>query len=359
MKKIAFAASMLGVSLSVHAQSSVTLFGQLDEGLAYVTNEGGKHLTALQDSFAFPSVFGFQGTEDLGGGTKAVFQLVSQFSVGTGALISPGTLFSRVALVGLNNENYGKLTLGNQYSFMNDSLLFAGYDGSYNYGGLYNLRQGPFAKLGIPQNPTGAFEFDGLGAPGVNNTVKYVSPNFHGFSAGADYGLGGVAGSFNADRSMSFGFNYQGTNFSAAVAYLEKRYSSLDNGLDGIRNFGAGVKYNLYNVTLSALFTDTQNTLTGGKVWVVQGGAQRWLTDTWLLGANYQYMKGNSQLNNNKANQVSVGLQYWLSKRTDIYLMSAFQQAGGDGPAYARINGLSQSSSSRQTAVNIGLATRF
>ncbi|WP_158935594.1 porin [Burkholderia sp. S171] len=359
MKKIAFAASILGVSLSVHAQSSVTLFGQLNEGFAFVTNEQGKHLTALQDSYSFPSVFGFQGSEDLGGGTKAVFQLVSQFSVGTGALITPGTLFNRVSLVGLSNENYGKITVGNQYSFMMDNLLFAGYDGAYNYGGLYNLRQGPFAKLGIPQNPTGAFEFDSLGAAGVNNTVKYVSPNFHGFSGGAQYGFGGVAGAFNADRSMSFGLNYQGTNFSAALAYLEKRYPSMDNGLDGIRNFGAGIKYNLYNVTLSALFTDTQNTLTGAKVWVVQGGAQRWLNDAWLLGIDYQYMKGNSQLSNNKANQVSAGVQYWLSKRTDIYLIAAFQQAGGDGPAYAWLNGLSQSSSSRQAAMNIGLATRF
>ncbi|HZZ13246.1 MAG TPA: porin, partial [Paraburkholderia sp.] len=84
MKKIAFAVSLLCISLSAHAQGSVTLFGLLDEGVTYVTNVNGGHQTALQDSIQFPSVIGFQGKEDLGGGTNAIFQLISQFSVSTG-----------------------------------------------------------------------------------------------------------------------------------------------------------------------------------------------------------------------------------------------------------------------------------
>jgi predicted porin len=70
-------------------------------------------------------------------------------------------------------------------------------------------------------------------------------------------------------------------------------------------------------------------------------------------------MKGNAQLSHNKASQVTAGVQYWLSKRTDVYFNAAFQQAGGDGVANAWINGLSPSSSSRQTALRIGLATTF
>ena len=359
MKKIASAALLLGVSLSAHAQSSVTLFGLVNEGLTFANNVQGKQLYALQDSIQFPSVWGIQGQEDLGGGTKAVFQLISQFSVSTGALISPQTMFNRVAMVGFSDVKYGKLTFGNQYSFMSDSLLYAGFDGAFNYGGFYNLRQGPFAKLGIPQNPNGNFEFDSMGAAGIPNTVKYQSPVIGGFSGGAQYGFGGVAGSFSADSSMSFGLNYNGGAFSAALAYLDRRYASMNNGHDGIRNFGAGLKYNLYNVTLNALFTDTQNTLTGAKVWMIQVGAQRWLTDAWLIGLNYEYMKGNAQLNENKANQVSGGVQYYLSKRTNLYGTVSFQQAGGNGPAFASLNGLAPSSTSRQTAVSIGIATRF
>ena len=359
MKKFASAGLLLGVSFGAHAQNSVTLFGLLNEGVSSINNVRGHQLDAMQDSIQFPSVWGIQGQEDLGGGTKAVFQLISQFSVSSGALISPQTMFNRVALVGFSDVNYGKLTVGNQYSFMSDSLLYAGFDGAFNYGGFYNLRQGPFAKLGIPQNPTGDFEFDSMGGAGIPNTVKYQSPVIAGFSGGAQYGFGGVAGSFGADSSMSFGLNYNGGAFSAALAYLDRRYASMNNGHDGIRNFGAGLKYNLYNVTLNALFTDTQNTLTGAKVWMTQVGAQRWLTDAWLIGLNDEYMKGNAQLNDNKANQVSGGVQYYLSKRTNLYGTVSFQQAGGNGPAYASLNGLSPSSTSRQTAVSVGIATRF
>lgn len=359
IKRIASAASLMCVSMASHAQGSVTLFGLLDEGVTYVTNVKGGHQVALQDSIQFPSVWGLQGKEDLGGGTTAIFQLVSQFSVSTGAFISPTSMFNRTALVGLNNPAYGKLTFGNQFSVMMDSLVFGGYDAAFTYGGLFNLRQGPFAKLGIPQNPTGSFEFDSLGAGGIPNSVKYLSPVFHGLSAAGQYSFGGVAGAFNADRAMSFAVNFNASNFSAALGYLDRRYPSMNNGLDGIRNYGAGLKYSFNGATASVLFTDTQNTLTGAKIWVVQAGAQRWFGAAWLLGANYQYMKGNAELSHNKASQVTAGAQYWLSKRTDLYFDAVFQQAGGDQGADAWINGLSQSSSSRQTALRVGIATAF
>jgi predicted porin len=359
MKRIAFAISLMGISLTSHAQGSVTLFGMVDEGITYVTNVHGGHQVALQDSIQFPSVFGFLGKEDLGGGTTAIFQTISQFSVSTGALIAPSTLFNRTALVGLNNVDYGKLTLGNQYSVMMESLVFGGYDAAFTYGGLFNLRQGPFAKLGIPNNPTGSFEFDQLGPGGIPNSVKYVSPIFHGVSAAAQYSFGGVAGDFSANQAMSFALNLQTGGFSGALTYLDRRYSSMNNGHDGIRNYGAGLKYFFADTTASVLFTDTQNTLTGAKIWVVQAGLQRWFGTAWLAGINYQYMKGNAELSNNKANQVTAGAQYWLSKRTDVYVTAVFQQAGGDHGANAWINGLSESYSSRQTALRIGLAHSF
>jgi len=360
MKKITFAGSLLCFSFAAHAQSSVTIYGLLDEGFSSVSNEGGNHGAVLQDSIQYPSIFGFKGAEDLGGGTKAVFNLVSQFNLGTGASIVTNKLFNRTAMVGLSDPTYGELTVGNQYSFMMDSLFFGGFDGAYTYGGLYNLRQGPFSKLAVPQNPTGAFEFDMVGAPSsVPNSVKYVTPDFHGVTAGAMYGFGGIAGSFGEDRTMSGTVNYINGDFAASVAYLDTRYAALDNGLDSIRNYGAGLRYKWLGTDFNVLYTDTRNTLTDGEVRVIQVGADRRFATAWLVGLNYQYMKGNAQLNDNRANQVTAAVQYWLSKRTDIYVEGVVQQAGGDGPAYAWINGLSPSNSSRQTALRIGLATQF
>jgi predicted porin len=62
----------LVVASSVHAQSSVTLFGMLDVGVSYVSNEGGGHALEAADSIYTPSLIGLRGSEDLGGGYKAV-----------------------------------------------------------------------------------------------------------------------------------------------------------------------------------------------------------------------------------------------------------------------------------------------
>ncbi|EUC13963.1 Outer membrane protein (porin) [Burkholderia sp. YR290] len=360
MKKLAVATCVACVAMGAQAQGSATIFGLLDEGLTLVTNEKGSHSYKLDNSILYPSMFGIKGAEDLGGGTKAVFALVSQFNIGTGASMPAGSIFGRNAYIGIANDRYGTLTMGNQYDFMTDTLFYNGYDAGYAYGGLYNLRQGPFSKLGVPENPTGAFEFDNVGgAHRVQNSVKYVSPNVAGVTAGAMYGFGGVAGSFQANRTTGFSLNYVAGDFAIGGAYVDAHYPELANGQEGIRNYGVGMRYDGLGNRYNLLFTDTKNTLTGGEVWVVQAGVSRWLGAAWLIGANYQYMKGNAQLAHNKASQVTAGVQYLLSKRTNVYVEGAFQQAGGDGPAFAWINGLSPSGSNRQTALRVGLATRF
>lgn len=98
------------------AQSSVTLYGILDSGIAY-TN----HANAAGDSVlkvpgltgSVPSRIGFRGTEDLGHGLQAVFVLENGVSVDAGTVGQGGRLFGRQAYVGLKNA-YGTLTFGRQ-----------------------------------------------------------------------------------------------------------------------------------------------------------------------------------------------------------------------------------------------------
>jgi predicted porin len=56
-----------------------------------------------------PNVWGLRGTEDLGGGNKAIFELIDQFNLGTGAILptNGGGLFSRNAYVGLSMISTG------------------------------------------------------------------------------------------------------------------------------------------------------------------------------------------------------------------------------------------------------------
>ncbi|MDL5396044.1 porin, partial [Escherichia coli] len=79
--KIFLAAGLLFASAGAFAQSSVTLFGSLDEGLNYTNNVGGKHAFQMASIDLVTSRWGLKGTEDLGGGLHALFDLESGFNM--------------------------------------------------------------------------------------------------------------------------------------------------------------------------------------------------------------------------------------------------------------------------------------
>ena len=72
-------ASLVALTSTAHAQSSVTLYGIIDEGFNINTNSGGKHLYNLSSGVMQGSRWGLRGAEDLGGGAKAIFVLENGF----------------------------------------------------------------------------------------------------------------------------------------------------------------------------------------------------------------------------------------------------------------------------------------
>ncbi|KDR27193.1 hypothetical protein BG60_18295 [Caballeronia zhejiangensis] len=84
-------------------------------------------------------------------------------------------------------------------------------------------------------------------------------------------------------------------------------------------------------------------------------------TPSLMLGADYVYMKGNENLDNNHAHQITAALDYWLSKRTMVYVSGIYQRANSG--AHAQINGIldpnGASSSATQAIARVGLSTRF
>ncbi|WP_322012733.1 porin [Paraburkholderia sp. J12] len=362
-RKLICALAAAWVIPAAHAQSSITLFGILDVGVSYVSNENGAHNFIAQDSVYTPSLWGIRGVEDLGDGYKAIFELQSQFSVDSGAGV-PTPDFNRGAYVGLAKDGLGRITFGQQYNLLFDFLFFppARLDGTFLYGGLYNMRQGPFSGLGIPQNPTGALDFDQTaGTSRVSNAVKVTSASFSGFRFGALYGFGDTAGSLSTDNTVGFGMNYTFGTFGAGAAYNETRYAALNDGHDGIRNIGVGLGNTFGNLYASMLYTYTHNTLNGTTAQAAQISGLYSFSPFWRLGANYQYMKGNAALDHNQAQQITTTLQYSLSKRTLLYVEAAYQWTNGDvaGMHGAWIGGLDPSSSDTQFVGRLGMQTFF
>ena len=359
-------ACAMSVPELVSAQGSVKLSGIVDAGVTYVNNQHGGAAAVFDSGIYAPNLLIISGEENLGDGNKALFELTSQFDLGNGSTIPGATqLFNRTATVGLSNNRFGTLTFGNQYDFMFDTLTLGFFDGARLFSGLYGFRQGPFAALGVPNNPTGSFDFDRMaGSARVPNSIKYRSPAFAGLTVGALYGFGGVPGAFSTDSTVSVGMSYVNGPFSLGAAYVDVKYPQLGNGHDGIRNFGFGAHYQFPRVLAMLLYTNTKNTATGARIDVYKASALWDISGPWSAGIDYAYMHGNAVLDGNRANQVSAALQYHFSKRTLVYGQAVYQRASGDNAVtQAWINGLMQpgaaSSNRSQALVRIGVATRF
>ncbi len=125
ISSIGLAGCLIAACFHTHsyAQSNVSLQGMIDGGVTYVNNQHGGAVTLFDSGIFAPNTLTFSGSEALGGGTKAIFNLTSQFDLGNGATI-PGAnqIFNRTAYVGLADERLGTVTFGNQYDFMFDTL---------------------------------------------------------------------------------------------------------------------------------------------------------------------------------------------------------------------------------------------
>src|ERR1700730_9283229 len=121
MKRSILLLATLGPVSAAHAQSSVTLYGFIDAGISYVNNSktatgGSGKLVKVDDGVAKADRWRLLGTEDLGGGMKAIFVLENGFSVANGRLGQGGALFGRQAYVGLAKEDIGSPSRGPPYT---------------------------------------------------------------------------------------------------------------------------------------------------------------------------------------------------------------------------------------------------
>ncbi len=360
-------AFLVTLSPFAQAQNSVTMFGLLDAGVSYISNRGGSSSWKMDDGVAVPNLFGFQGSEQIDSTTKAIFRLVTQYSLGTGSIVSfksntdqsTGSLFSREAFVGLSDDHLGSLTFGRQQDFMVDTLLGdVDADAAAYAGGFYNFRDGPFSGLALPDSPPNeAYDFDHMnGSEPLSNSIKYKSPTIGGVTAGYLFAFGNKAGNFRQNSASSAGASFTSGPFAIGAAYTSVRYAQLGDG--AIQNIGVGVRYSIGTSQVSALYTNTHNTSNGATVSMIQTGGLYRFTPSVAVGADYMYMWGNSVVDRNHAHQVTAVAQYLLSKRTTAYVNVVYQIANAGAPA--SINGTFGPSSSRSQCIGrIGIQTRF
>jgi predicted porin len=382
-------ASALLVAGAAHAQSSVTLYGLIDTSLLYINsakgpNGQGASNWMLNSGSVYTSRWGLRGTEDLGGGLSAVFDLENGFNSTNGTFKNGGDIFGRQAWVGLSSKQYGQLTLGRQYDFLVDFVAPMSATGS-GWGG--NLASHPYDNDNLDNDLR------------LNNSIKFSSVSYNGLKFGAMYAFSGQPGGFGNDNAYSLGASYVNGPIRVGAAYLQiNRSTTLANATGAVTTgdgdpltlggsqqiYGAGAQYMFgrssvgvvwthsvtYNVTGIFANGSTTNNLSGPYIkfdnFEING--RYFVRPDFSLAAAYTYTTGGFGGSSGMPaasphwNQVTAQADYILSPRTDVYLMGVYQRvSGGNGITVfnAEDYNVPQSSTNAQIVVGVGMKHRF
>ncbi|CAD6508326.1 Outer membrane porin protein 32 [Paraburkholderia hiiakae] len=223
MKKALLAAALMSAGVVAHAQSSVTLYGRLDMGVAYMNGIGaggtantpathGSSQVQLESGYWGTSLWGMKGVEDIGGGNKVLFHLEGSFSTANGSLGSAGSLWNRWATVGVANDQFGTLLAGRMLFISN---------------GIWDFD--PFGQ----SNWSSASMVRGRNWPQSSNNISYQSPNWMGFDMYGQYAFSNATnwngnGSTSQGREAGLQLTYTSSLFQIRGLYDEIR--NPDNG---------------------------------------------------------------------------------------------------------------------------------
>jgi predicted porin len=341
------------------AQSSVTLFGNLDAGLLYtnktVNNANGKNAgsqIALINGGEQPSTFGLQGTEDLGGGLKAIFALESGISLANGGYDDDnGGIFGRQAWVGLSGD-FGTAKMGLQYSTFNVALWKTDARGLDSFDGSNSL-------LSDSTTGTGAY---------VSNAISYSSPVFAGFTGAVMLALGNVAGDFQAGRAWSGSLSYAhgGLLVNAAFLSVADTPSTADEAYrTPAENREVSASYTFGKATVTGSFVSydepeniTNNVRLGGRNLVYNVGFDYYVQPDVELISSLLYAKDPHESASHSL-LAAVGAQYLLSKTTLLYAEVGITNNRGTENIGISVEGAFTSVLGTTTGVSVGIIKNF
>ncbi|WAI82984.1 MULTISPECIES: porin [Achromobacter] len=369
MKKTLLAAALLaGFAGVAQAETSVTLYGIIDTGLGYNKISGAGEANGSRfgmiNGVQNGSRWGLRGSEDLGDGLRAVFQLESGFDSGNGRSAQGGRLFGRQATVGLASDSWGQLDFGRQTN------IASKYFGSIDpFGAGFGQ-----ANIGVGLSAANTQRYD--------NMVMYQTPSYSGFQFGVGY-------SFNADdtdtaetgwrtadntRAITTGLRYVNGPLNVALTYDQLNASnklSTDATDATPRMYAIGASYDFEVVKLALAYgrttdgwfagqgvnSDAGNIGFGGNQFADGfksnsymvglsapiGGASK-LFGSWQMvdPSNTELTGGDETMN-----VFSLGYTYDLSKRTNLYAYGSYAKD------FAFIDGV------KSTAVGVGVRHRF
>lgn len=304
MKKSLVALAVLAASGAAMAQSSVTLYGRVDASIGAskdtVTNISTTQLFNGSAAGLTGSRWGMFGTEDLGGGLKAVFKLENRFNVDDGTSAGGFLGDARVGLTG----GFGQVHLGRTYSVFDDAKAVSVAS---------NVFDSSFTASVYPE-----YEVRG------KNQIKYVSPSFSGFSGAVSVAMK-ESNAAGAENTNSYGLFYAAGPLKAALAMQTR--AKGDNTV-------VSVDYNLGMASVSAGYSDFDaNTGFVDASGLAIGVTMPMGAMKFSVGYATGETKGAAPTD---LTSFGLGATYSLSKRTTLY--AGFNDKKTENAAGAKIN---------------------
>ncbi len=374
----------IGFAAPVLAQSNVTIYGIVDAGLQWSNNGGNDRSVKLISGIADGSRLGFKGSEDLGGGYRAIFQLESRIELDTGRqsvgnvstnqgvgltrgmealgpllptiagalqpavnVNSNNALFDRTSMVGLITP-YGAILAGRQYTPAYEAFAAAETFELGMAGNWGNITGG----LGGILTTGSAIRSD--------KSIQYRFVK-DGIGGALMYGVKGSGYVGLDDRFMGANLTYKKNGWDLAVGYNRGTDQNNKTGLItrviggsytmGDFKFFAGYQNNRNsNSVLIPVFTGTWDSQIAPGLVAARGaavaGALRNVFVTNLvknfdlnvesasIGMHYKIGAGrimtsishqnDRNATNSDVTQYALGYDHFLSKRTDIYIVGAY-----------------------------------
>ena len=305
MKKSLIALAVLAASGAAMAQSSVTLFGIVDAGVARISS-GGVSKTGLTNSGLASSRLGFRGEEDLGGGLKAGFWLEGGLSndsgtgVGGGAT-SGGFEFKRRSTISLMG-GFGEIRLGRE--------LTVGY--------VNSTAADVFGDNGVGAS-IGKNHFKDVIETRKGNGISYILPsNLGGLYGQVQYVFGEQLSNAAYDKAGDYlgaRLGYRNGPLDTAVGFAKGRGAS--SAADDADQFNIFASYDLGVVKPFIGFNQEKNKAPTQEKY-----------QSYLLGLTAPVGPGTVRVSYNDvdkknsgddAQKFAIGYVYDLSKRTAIY----------------------------------------
>ncbi|WP_176079819.1 porin [Paraburkholderia tropica] len=302
------------------AQSSITLYGMVDESIAYANNQKGHSNLYMSAGHRYANRFGFRGDEVLSGTTHAIFDIEAGFDPSTGDSSTAGLIFNRQAYVGLSDSRFGQLTLGRQYSPYYHFV--APLSGSALGTAAASAQPGDIAGLDTTIR--------------INEAITYTSPTIGGLTLGVMLAPGSTSGSVAQGSSISAAASYHQGPFALATGFTHFDNASTANGSWSTSSTATPSNSAIIQGYLSARSM---------QQFAVAGTYTQGRSLTSLTYANVQFSPDAGSLFTDKAvfNTFEILEKYHVSKMLDVTAEVTYERA-------SKANGIKNAAQYRQVS---------